>query len=80
MRTVSDLIEQFGARLTPPVFEQIRKFDAAGEPGLAFEELCAYLHEQFVELDAASVALIRAVGTEMGIDPAWWRPLGMKRT
>ena len=80
MRTVSDLIEQFGPRLTPPVLQQIREFDAAGEPGLAFEELCAYLHEQSVELDAPSVELIREVGTEMGTDPAWWHPLSVKRT
>jgi hypothetical protein len=69
------LIAAFDGLIPPNQLQDMRDLNAAGEPGVAFENLCSQLFEFDVEVNAAQYSQIRKVGLAMGIKTKYWERL-----
>jgi len=66
--------------LSDSVCLHIQELVRAGHWGVAFEELCSYLHEANAALTRRGSRNSERVGSQMGLDPVYWQSLRKKTT
>jgi hypothetical protein len=71
------LVEQIGSTLSAEALADVRELIVAGEPGVAFENLCTQLFEYSVPVSEADITELRRLGELMGICPDYWQRLPM---
>lgn len=69
------LLAVFSDQLPPLELRDMESLVVAGEPGVAFENLCVQSYEYGVALDPDALARLAEVGELMRIDPSYWRKL-----
>ena len=71
LRLIETSAESFPAEQAKEMADLVR----AGDPGIAFENLCTQLHEYDVPVDEATLGQLKEIGTQMGIQPKYWERL-----
>lgn len=69
------IIVGFERELPAAQVAEMQELAKAGEPGIAFENLCTQLYEYDVAIDSARLEMIAEVGRFMGIDDSFWQNL-----
>jgi hypothetical protein len=69
------LLAIFGDRLPAHEVLDMESLVVAGEPGVAFENLCVQLYEYDVPLEPEAPTRLAEVGEPMRIDPSYWQKL-----
>ncbi len=72
------IIDLFEKELPPNRFQCTRELAAAGEYGVALENLCSQLDDQGVAVTADVRRRLAALGGVLGIDPKHWERLTVK--
>jgi hypothetical protein len=67
------LLESLQGKLPSDEFEDIRELIAAGEWGVALENLCQQLYEHDILVDAATLERIRNLAQHMHLPPKTWQ-------
>ena len=75
---LTGLMNEFREQLPTPVFDHLKDLVVHNEYGVAFEELCAYLGEENIAVDARQLKAIQDLGAVLGIDSSWWSKLAKK--
>jgi hypothetical protein len=74
-RSLLQLIQIYARNFPAEQTEEMAKSVHAGEPGIAFEDLCTQLYEYDVPVDEATLREFKEIGSQMGIQPEYWERL-----
>lgn len=64
-----------GLGVPAPDLDDVTELTDAGEPGVAFENLCTQLYEYDVLVPQDTIAALRRIGALMNIEPRFWESL-----
>jgi len=69
------IIDAFENQLPSAQLADMRDLTKAGEPGVAFENLCTQLYEYSIHVSPERLGDISVLGSAMTIKPAFWERL-----
>jgi hypothetical protein len=72
---LKEIISIFDGHLPPDQLLEMKELNAAGEPGVAYENLCVQLFEFDVQVNESQFYQIRKLGLAMRIQPKYWERL-----
>jgi hypothetical protein len=81
-RVEHELLETIGAYARHLPAEQVKEMTElvnAGEPGVAFENLCTQLFEYDVSVEDRAMGKLRGIGDAMGLHPKYWERLKVSK-
>jgi len=68
-------IDSFSGQLLREQLDDMRELACAGEPGVAFENLCTQVFEYDLRVSPAIASLLEQLGVAMGISRDYWERL-----
>jgi hypothetical protein len=74
-KTLVKLIDSFEGQLPREQLGEMRNLTTAGEPGVAFENLCVQLFEYDIHVAPEVLNELRTVGLAMTIKATYWERL-----
>lgn len=74
------ILEAFKSDLPPDQIADMKSLIEAGEPGVAFENLCTQLHEYDISIPHRVLRQLANIGGEMELRPEYWEQLEVNET
>ena len=72
---IGTLIAQFDCMLAQEQLQDMMSLNAAGEPGIALENLCTQLYEFDIPVEETELSKIRQLCLAMGVSQKYWQRL-----
>ena len=67
-----DVINAYAGRLPAEQVKDMAELARAGEPGIAFENLCTQLYEYGIAVDDATRKRLQEIGSAMRLKSKYW--------
>lgn len=74
-REILEILKGLESDLPLNQLAEMRQLTEAGEPGIAFENLCTQLYENDVSVAPAVLQQLTGIGEAMGIETTYWELL-----
>ena len=71
-RKLLEEIQTYAGQLPADQVKDIADLAQAGEPGVAFENLCMQLYEYDIAVDNGMLSKLKSIGIAMGIESEYW--------
>jgi hypothetical protein len=72
------IIPSFDSQLPPHQLDQMAELVDAGEPGIAFENLCTQLFEYDIKINSDMLVIFEEIGGAMGTKEKYWQRLSVR--
>ncbi len=75
-----EVVQTYAGQLPAQQAKDMADLVRAGEPGIAFENLCTQLYEYHIAVDNGMLNKLSDIGSAMGLHSKYWHRLKLTRS